>query len=92
MYAQEKRGEKIVALLEELVAQMPNDMALRSRLAAVYRQIRRNQDAIVQLDALGELQLEAGQYQDACATIRQLITLGPIDVEQYQNLLAQLGC
>lgn len=92
IYAQEKRGDKIVALLEELVGHMPSDMALRSRLAAVYRQIRRNQDAIVQLDALGALQLEAGLYQDACATIRQLITLSPADIDQYQSLLAQLGC
>ena len=47
---------------------------------------------VFQLDALGELQLQAGLYQDACATINQIITLHPNDVEQYQNLLSQLGC
>ncbi len=92
LFAQQKRGDQIVAVLEQMVTQMPDDMALRSRLAAVYRQTNRRQDAIAQLDALGELQLQAGLYQDACATIKQIITLKPDDVEQYQNLLSQLGC
>ncbi len=92
IFAQQRRGDQIVGILEELVTRMPNDMALRSRLAAVYRQIKRVQDAIAQLDALGELQLEAGLYQDACATIKQIVVLGPNDIEQYKNLLTQLGC
>jgi tetratricopeptide (TPR) repeat protein len=92
LYAQQKRGDQIVSMLEQMVTQMPNDMALRSRLAVVYRQTNRREDAIAQLDALGELQLEAGQYQDACATIKQIIALHPNDMEQYKNLLSQLGC
>jgi tetratricopeptide (TPR) repeat protein len=92
LYAQQKRGDLIVGILEQMVRQMPNDMALRSRLAAVYRQTNRREDAIAQLDALGELQLEAGLYQDACATIKQIVSLHPNDIEQYKNLLSQLGC
>jgi tetratricopeptide (TPR) repeat protein len=92
LFAQSRRGDQIISVLEGFVANRPNDMALRSRMAAVYRQINRPQDAITQLDALGELQLEAGLYQDACATIKQIITLGPTDVEQYRTLLQQLGC
>jgi Flp pilus assembly protein TadD len=92
MFAQQKRGDQIIGTLEQMVAAAPNDMALRSRLAAVYRQTNRRTDAIAQLDALGELQLEAGLYQDACATIKQIIGLQPTDMEQYRNLLAQLGC
>ncbi|MEP7289460.1 MAG: tetratricopeptide repeat protein, partial [Chloroflexota bacterium] len=92
MFAQQKRGDLIIGTLEQMVTNAPNDMALRSRLAAVYRQTNRRLDAIAQLDALGELQLEAGLYQDACATIKQIVTLQPNDMEQYRNLLAQLGC
>jgi tetratricopeptide (TPR) repeat protein len=92
LFAQQKRGDQIVSTLENLVLQRSNDMALRSRLAAVYRQVNRKQDAIAQLDALGELQLEAGLYQDACATVKQIVALGPSDMEQYKRLLAQLGC
>jgi tetratricopeptide (TPR) repeat protein len=92
LFAQQKRGDQIVGLLEQMVTNMPNDMALRSRLAAVYRQTNRRDDAIAQLDALGELQLEAGLYQDACATIKQILGLQPSDIEQYKSLLTQLGC
>jgi tetratricopeptide (TPR) repeat protein len=92
LFAQQKRGDQIVGLLEQMVTNMPNDMALRSRLAAVYRQTNRRDDAIAQLDALGELQLEAGLYQDACATIKQILSLQPSDIEQYKSLLTQLGC
>lgn len=92
LYAQSKRGDQIISLLESLIGSRPNDMGVRSRMAAVYRQIGRKQDAIAQLDALGELQLEAGLYQDACATIKQIVQLGPQDLEQYKTLLQQLGC
>ena len=82
----------IVSLLEELVTRMPNDMALRSRLAAVYRQVKRIPDAIRQLDALGELQLNAGLLADACATIKQIVVLQPNDSTAYRELLSQLNC
>jgi tetratricopeptide (TPR) repeat protein len=91
-YAQQRRGDLIIGTLEQMVVSTPNDMAIRSRLAAVYRQTNRRMEAIAQLDALGELQLEAGLYQDACATIKQIMTLQPNDMEQYRNLLSQLGC
>ena len=92
IFAQNRRGDLIVGTLEELVTRMPNDMALRSRLAAVYRQIKRIPDAVAQLDALGELQLEAGMIPDACATIKQIVQLQPNDSTQYRDLLLQLGC
>lgn len=91
-YAKQKRGDLIIATLEQMVSARTNDMALRARLAAVYRQVNRRFDAISQLDALGELQLEAGLYKEACATIKQIINLGPTDTEQYKQLLLQLGC
>lgn len=91
IYAKAKQPNRITQLLEELVTTYPNDTGLRSRLAAIYRQLKRNVDAIKQLDALGELQLEAGLHQDAVNTIRQIIALNPEGVEDYRRLLAQLG-
>lgn len=92
LYAQTKRGNLILQILETMVQARPNEMALRSRLAAVYRQLNRKQDAITQLDKLGELQLDAGLMQDACATVRQIIAMQPVNLQQYQTLLIQLGC
>jgi tetratricopeptide (TPR) repeat protein len=91
IYARNKQITRITQLLEELVAQEPNDTALRSRLAAIYQQLGRTKDAIAQLDALGEIQLEAGLNAEAANTIRRIIMLKPDHVEDYQKLLAQLG-
>ncbi|MCC7209831.1 MAG: tetratricopeptide repeat protein [Anaerolineae bacterium] len=92
LYAQKKRGDLIVGALEQMVNSRTEDMALRSRLAAVYRQLNRRADAMAQLDKLGELQLDAGLYKEACATIKQIVALNPPEVEQYLKLLSQLGC
>lgn len=91
IYAKSKQVNKITQLLEEQVAMYPNDTGLRSRLAAIYRQMGRKEDAIKQLDALGELQLEAGLHQDAINTIRQIVQLNPPGLEDYKRLLTQLG-
>ncbi len=90
-YAKKGQIQRITQLLEELVRMYPQDTALRSRMASIYKRLERNEDAIEQLDALGELQLEAGLHQDAANTIRQIIDLKPAQVEQYQKLLSQLG-
>ncbi|MFN8378133.1 MAG: tetratricopeptide repeat protein [Anaerolineae bacterium] len=91
IYARQKQVNRIVQLLEEQVALYPNDMGLRSRLASVYRQLGRISDAIRQLDALGELQLDAGLNKDAANTIRQIIGLNPDHMDDYRKLLSQLG-
>lgn len=91
IFAKTKQVGKITQLLEELVTLYPNDTALRSRLAAIYRQMGRTDEAIKQLDALGELQLEAGLHQDAINTIRQIVALNPSGVDDYKRLLSQLG-
>ena len=91
LYARTHRGDLIAQTLEEQVAQRPNEMALRSRLARVYQQQRRYRDAVAQLDALGELQLEAGLREEAIVTIRSIVALNQPDRESYVQLLRQLG-
>ena len=50
-----------------------------------------NREAIEQLDALGELQLDAGLTAEAAKTIKQIISMNPERLEDYQKLLSQLG-
>jgi tetratricopeptide (TPR) repeat protein len=90
VYAAKGMVNKIISLLSELVDQFPRDMALRARLASIYRKLGQSVQAIEQLDALGELQLEAGMNKDAANTIRQIIALKPQRVEEYKKLLSQL--
>jgi tetratricopeptide (TPR) repeat protein len=90
IYAKKKQISKIVQMLEELVGHYPSDTGLRSRLAAIYKQLGRKREAIEQLDALGELQLGAGMNTDAIQTIKQIIGLAPDNLEEYQRLLEKL--
>lgn len=91
VYAKQHRADRIIQVLEEQVTRYHNDMALRSRLAAVYRQTGNIRKAIEQLDALAELQLEAGMHSDAVMTIRRIIALNPEQVDDYHRLLQQLS-
>lgn len=91
IYARSKDVGKITKTLEEMVKAYPNDTMVRSRLAAIYRQLGRMQEAITQLDALGELQLEAGLHKEAATTIRQIISFNPPNIDDYRRLLGQLG-
>lgn len=91
IYARKKQVSRIVQTLEELVKLYPKDSGLRSRMAGIYRQLGRRTEAIEQLDALGELQLEAGNHRDAINTIKLIIKLKPDNVDDYRRLLSQLG-
>ena len=92
IYAKKKKISDIVTMLEDMVNRYPDDTGLRSRLAAIYKQLNRKAEAIEQLDALGELQLEAGMHEDACKTIKEIVTMKPDGIGQYEKLLSQLGC
>lgn len=90
VYAAKGTINKITALLTELVEAHPRDMALRARLASIYRKLGETVLAVEQLDALGELQLEAGMNAEAANTVRQIIALKPARIEEYKKLLSQL--
>ncbi len=91
IYAKEKRIQDIVKVLEEQVTMRSDDIALRRRLASVYRQVGNKPKAIEQLDTLGNLQLDAGLTDDAIETIRQIVQLNPPNVQEYKNLLNNLS-
>jgi tetratricopeptide (TPR) repeat protein len=91
IYAHQRRASQIIQVLEEHVTRYSKDMALRSRLAAVYRQTGNVSEAVAQLDSLAELQLEAGLHHDAMVTIRRIIALNPEHIQDYQRLLHQLS-
>ena len=84
------RGQEALSLLEELAREHPGKQALHSRLAEAYKAAGRKADAIAQYDALGEIQLDAGQLQDAIHSIESIIALDPPDVEGYQELVRNL--
>jgi len=83
-------GTQALELLEDLAREHPGKQALHARLADAYRAAGRKADAIAQYDALGELQLDAGQTQAAIKTIQTIVDLEPPDSSGYVDLLANL--
>ncbi|MBL8057527.1 MAG: tetratricopeptide repeat protein [Anaerolineales bacterium] len=77
-------------LLEELLNNHPDDPALVARLARLYLDQGRKEDAITRYDQLGDIQLQAGQNDQAMETIRTILGMNPADPTPYQQLLAQL--
>jgi tetratricopeptide (TPR) repeat protein len=79
-----------VELVEELLEGQPDEPALVARLARLYQDTGRRQEAITTYDRLGELQLQAGEKPQAAETIRAILTLGPDEPDPYRQLLEEL--
>jgi tetratricopeptide (TPR) repeat protein len=90
-YTSSGKGRQVVPTLEEQTRNHPNEMGMRMRLARAYHGSGMTAQAIEQLDALGDLQLQAGLSKEAAATIRGIIALNPPNVAEYQQVLAQIS-
>lgn len=84
------RRSKAIEFLQGQVKENPNRPLVRRRLADLLRHIGRLDEAIEQLDAAGELFLEAGNREDAIRTIETILALKPAKASSYQALLEQL--
>jgi tetratricopeptide (TPR) repeat protein len=84
-----RRGEAI-PFLEELVNEYPKQGLLRRALAEEYRHAERIPDAVVQLDALGDLLLNAGDQDGAIQSIETIMAMNPPNMEDYKTLLAKI--
>ncbi len=90
VYQSTGKTQEILAVLQEAVQARPEEMGLRSRLAAAFARQGMTGEAIAEYDALGEMQLEAGLREEAARTIQTIISLGPDDVEGYRRLFSQI--
>jgi len=72
------------------VQENPTQPALHRRLAEVYRQTGRREEAIEQLDIAGEMFIQAGNRPAAIEAIMAILALNPLNANEYQQLLAQL--
>jgi len=89
-YRAEGREERVFTVLEDVVEKWPDVIALRARLAQAYLDGGQTEEALEQLDRLGDQQLEAGRMEQAKATIRAIIALQPPNVAEYKRLLEDL--
>ena len=89
-YKSSGKTDKVIPILDDQVRAHPTDMALRARLAQAYIENKHIPEGIQQLDALGDLQVNAGMKREAMATIRAIVALNPPNAADYRQLLAQL--
>jgi tetratricopeptide (TPR) repeat protein len=90
IYRSSGKTQRIFVILEDAVSDRPDDIPLRTRLAQVHLDAGNIEQALVHLDKLGDLQMEAGRAEDARATIQAIIAINPSNAEAYQQLLDQL--
>ena len=84
------KREPLIQLLENLIENNPKQPVLNRRLAELYRQANRVDEAIAQLDLAGEMFLEAGNKNAAAEAITALIALNPDQAEDYRQLLSEI--
>lgn len=89
-YRDQGEEERALVLLEEAVRLQPQQMSLRARMARAYIDAGMREEAIHELDTLGELQLDAGLRKQAMSTVRFIISLNPKNIDAYRQLLARL--
>ncbi|MBN1810620.1 MAG: tetratricopeptide repeat protein [Anaerolineae bacterium] len=89
-YRERGKTKRIFTILEDAVDERPDDIPLRTRLAQAHLDAGNIDQALLHLDRLGELQMNAGRADDAKATIRAIIALNPPNVAAYKQLLAQI--
>jgi tetratricopeptide (TPR) repeat protein len=80
-----------VLFLETLVADNEDLALARVRLAELYQQVNRNQDAIAQWDKVAEIMVERGELERAKEAVRAILVLNPPNAEQYRLALQKLG-
>jgi tetratricopeptide (TPR) repeat protein len=90
-YETKNQPQKALSLLKDAVQLRPQEMPLRALLARVYARQGMKGEAIAELDALGEMQLEAGLRDEAVQTVKQIIALKPANVKVYRQLLDHIG-
>jgi tetratricopeptide (TPR) repeat protein len=90
VYRESGKTQRIFTILEDAVGERSDDIPLRTRLAQAHLDSGNVDQALVHLDKLGDLQIEAGLTEDAKATLRVIIRLNPPNVEAYEQVLEQL--
>jgi tetratricopeptide (TPR) repeat protein len=79
-----------VPFLEDLAKEHPEQMLFRRALSAQLHRVGRTQEAVEQLDSLGESLMQAGRNQEAVEVIMQIVAMNPPNAADYRRLLAQI--
>ncbi len=91
-----RQSETAVLFLEDLIREHEGSsgfydiLPLHQALSEQLHRVGRTEEAITQLDTLGETLLGEGRKQEALAVIRQIVGMNPSNLEDYRALLRQV--
>lgn len=81
--------DRPIQILETLVTDH-DDLNLRQRLARLYQQLGRKDEAIQQYDAMADALYQSGNKTEAAKVVESIIALQPDNLTDYQELLNQI--
>jgi tetratricopeptide (TPR) repeat protein len=85
-----KKLEQAIKFTANLALETPRQPGIRRRLAELYRQAGRTQDAINELDAAGDILMEIGDIAGATEAIMAILALNPPNAADYQRVLTRI--
>jgi tetratricopeptide (TPR) repeat protein len=85
-----QKAEIGIIFLEDLIKDHDDQPLLKRALAEQLHRSGRTDEAVRQLDALGETLMEAGKKKEALEVINQIILMNPPNAEDYRQLLYQM--
>ncbi|MBN2003082.1 MAG: tetratricopeptide repeat protein [Anaerolineae bacterium] len=85
-----QKADKALAILEDLIQEMPDNLPLRARAAQLYLNMGNRAKALEHLDVLGDLQMDAGQQDAATKTIEAILALNPPNRQSYVDLYKEM--
>jgi tetratricopeptide (TPR) repeat protein len=85
-----RQVEKSIDFIEDLLTEHEDHPLLKRALANQLHHAGRTDEAVAQLDALGEALMQSGNKREATDVINQILSMNPPNIEEYRQLLAQL--
>ncbi len=85
------KSSDALPFLEDLIKEHEDLLIFRRVLAEQLHRLGRTDEAVSQLDALGESLLTTGKKKEAVEIINQILSMSPSNAEDYRQLLAQIG-
>lgn len=88
----ESNGKTNEALLflQDLAKEHEDQPLFQQALAEQLHRMGRTEEAVNQLDALGDALLQSGKNKEATAVITQILMMNPSNAQGYRDLLAQI--
>jgi tetratricopeptide (TPR) repeat protein len=82
--------DKAIAFLENLVSENPDKLSIKQKLASLFGQVGRMNDALYHYNAVGQAYLKKGNRGAAIKIVEQILSLNPPNRSEFERLLGRL--